>query len=958
MANLTGTAGSDTLTGTPDGDTVNGLAGGDRIDGGSGGADQLFGNEGNDTLLGGLDFDSLFGGSGDDLLQGDGFGISFASDTLYGGDGNDTLIATEQAGAVAGSWLDGGTGEDLMQGGDSGDTLYGADGHDSLQGNAGLDLIFGGLGNDVVEGGAASDTLHGDAGNDTIDGGTGIDVIFGGDGDDRIILGNSYGNDTITGGEGGETAGDALDMATIGVGLNVTLSAPETGTVAAIVSTATFSQIETFILTNFNDTVSGDIGSGRFEGGGGDDLFLLSDGFGATTIIGGEPNEATGDRLDLSALGAGVSVALSAPETGTITSGGSTATFAEIETLILTGHADTVTGSDLADRIEGLGGNDRLLGGLGNDTLVGGLGNDTLFGGSGNDLLHGSSETGGSTLADTLFGGDGNDTLIASVGRSGTPGSRLDGGAGSDVLTGGSGDDTLLGSFGMDTMSGGLGSDLFVLDDSYGNDSIIGGAGPGVDIIDVTAVGGVGLSIAMTGTGAGTISGVVSTATFVEIEGFVLTGLADTLNGSAATGGFSATGGAGNDALTGGSGDDTMSGDDGNDTLTGGLGNDSLSGGTGNDSITGGAGNDTLGGGAGADRIDGGDGADTLSGGTGEDTLTGGDGPDLFVASGAADLITDFDPANNRNGDPTDGDRIDLSAFYNAATVAAWNAANPGQQVGTALDLLRLDQADGVLDLAGGLRIQNGGSAVGARELTAENAMVICFVRGTRILTPEGPRPVEDLREGDLVQTLDNGVKPILWIGSTSVSGRGNMAPIRFAPGVLDNDAVLRVSPQHRVWVSSRITERMFGTPEVLVAAKALLGLPGVTREELETVDYFHFLLDCHELVFSEGAVTESLFTGPEALKSVSPASRREILTLFPELARLDHDALRAGARPFASVKEGRKLAERHLRNDRALVERASAARGGGQRRAQDCHPRHLQRPSVQTGRVAQMAFS
>src|SRR5690606_17553496 len=43
---------------------------------------------------------------------------------------------------------------------------------------------------------------------------------------------------------------------------------------------------------------------------------------------------------------------------------------------------------------------------------------------------------------------------------------------------------------------------------------------------------------------------------------------------------------------------------------------------------------------------------------------------------------------------------------------------------------------------------------------------VICFTPGTRIETPDGPRLVQDLREGDRVSTMDNGAEEILWIGS------------------------------------------------------------------------------------------------------------------------------------------------------------------------------------------------
>lgn len=61
------------------------------------------------------------------------------------------------------------------------------------------------------------------------------------------------------------------------------------------------------------------------------------------------------------------------------------------------------------------------------------------------------------------------------------------------------------------------------------------------------------------------------------------------------------------------------------------------------------------------------------------------------------------------------------------------------------------------------------------------------------------------------------------------------------------------------------------------------------------------------------------MFTGPEALKSVSAAARAEILALFPALQQLDYEALPLGARAIATGRQGRKLAQRHHANAKAL---------------------------------------
>ena len=47
---------------------------------------------------------------------------------------------------------------------------------------------------------------------------------------------------------------------------------------------------------------------------------------------------------------------------------------------------------------------------------------------------------------------------------------------------------------------------------------------------------------------------------------------------------------------------------------------------------------------------------------------------------------------------------------------------------------------------------------------------LLSFTHGTRIDTPDGPRPVEALAAGDLVTTLDNGSQPVRWTGRRWIS--------------------------------------------------------------------------------------------------------------------------------------------------------------------------------------------
>lgn len=205
---------------------------------------------------------------------------------------------------------------------------------------------------------------------------------------------------------------------------------------------------------------------------------------------------------------------------------------------------------------------------------------------------------------------------------------------------------------------------------------------------------------------------------------------------------------------------------------------------------------------------------------------------------------------------------------------------------------------------------------------------ILCFARGTMLDTPSGQKAVEDLAVGDLVLTRDRGAQPIMWMGSQPVmretlERQPNLRPIRIKAGALGDNlpaADLIVSPQHRILVRSKIAQKMFGTIEVLVAAKQLLLLDGIDiAEDMESVEYFHIMFDRHEVIIANGAEAESLFTGPEAMKAVGPAAREEILTLFPQLADESFEAV--AARTLATGRTGRRMAQRHAQNRRALVQ-------------------------------------
>ncbi|WP_176804950.1 Hint domain-containing protein [Paracoccus isoporae] len=218
-----------------------------------------------------------------------------------------------------------------------------------------------------------------------------------------------------------------------------------------------------------------------------------------------------------------------------------------------------------------------------------------------------------------------------------------------------------------------------------------------------------------------------------------------------------------------------------------------------------------------------------------------------------------------------------------------------------------------------------------ATEIPTSYLKTPCFVAGTLIDTARGPRPVETLRAGDLVVTRDRGVRPLCWAGRRMLSAQHlrlapHLRPVRIRAGALGPGLPARdlfVSPQHRVLLRSALAARHCGAAEVLVAALHLCSLRGVRQHDPpDGVAYHHLLFDRHEIVRSNGCWSESLYTGPQAMLSLSPQARQEIAALYPHLIAPGAE-IRPGARPFLAGRQGRDIAQAHRRTGAPLFSAA-----------------------------------
>ncbi|TCK99952.1 Hint domain-containing protein [Shimia isoporae] len=226
-----------------------------------------------------------------------------------------------------------------------------------------------------------------------------------------------------------------------------------------------------------------------------------------------------------------------------------------------------------------------------------------------------------------------------------------------------------------------------------------------------------------------------------------------------------------------------------------------------------------------------------------------------------------------------DGVVVDFVSFDNVVTASEGPAAG---QVSSQIGSTGNNQGQSV-------QLDNDGNwTAGA----LNEGTIPCFLVGTRIATRRGEVAVENLRPGDHVMVRDGGFAPVRWIGSYTTEARGasfeKAAPIKIPRGAMGKGQPSRdlyVSPNHRIWMRDASFEMLFEAREVLIPAKQLIGWNGISQVSyVPQPEYFHFLFDQHQIVLSDGLLTESFHPGEVTLDQFQNEARDELLRMFPNL--------------------------------------------------------------------------
>jgi hypothetical protein len=136
----------------------------------------------------------------------------------------------------------------------------------------------------------------------------------------------------------------------------------------------------------------------------------------------------------------------------------------------------------------------------------------------------------------------------------------------------------------------------------------------------------------------------------------------------------------------------------------------------------------------------------------------------------------------------------------------------------------------------------------------------VCFLKGTRIWTPDGESRIENLRINDLVVTSSGEAKPIQWVWGRRFERQAEqkwaeeIIPIRVKQSALGPN-----TPHRDLYLSRYHCLYLDG---VLIPAVDLINGSTISRVDavhLREIEYFHVKLERHSVIYAEGAACETL---------------------------------------------------------------------------------------------------
>lgn len=146
---------------------------------------------------------------------------------------------------------------------------------------------------------------------------------------------------------------------------------------------------------------------------------------------------------------------------------------------------------------------------------------------------------------------------------------------------------------------------------------------------------------------------------------------------------------------------------------------------------------------------------------------------------------------------------------------------------------------------------------------------VVCYLKGSLILTKQGFLPIENIKAGDKVVTKGKIYKneyvnedaklklePVMWISKFRVKDLNTKS----RPICIEKDALGKNSPFQNLYVSPNHNLLLNG--KMVMAKKLVNGKTIYQDNECNDVEYYHLECDSHSAIFANGVLAESYYGG------------------------------------------------------------------------------------------------
>ena len=172
------------------------------------------------------------------------------------------------------------------------------------------------------------------------------------------------------------------------------------------------------------------------------------------------------------------------------------------------------------------------------------------------------------------------------------------------------------------------------------------------------------------------------------------------------------------------------------------------------------------------------------------------------------------------------------------------------------------------------------------------------FAHGTMIATPQGPRAIEDITPGTMVETNKDHALPVQWVGMMMMVPSApvdNPIQLRLTRIMADSFGLSRPSPDVILGHGARLLRSPAALREyamqtdILTPARAFVdGVSAISITPPTPVALYHIGLPHHAIIKAAGLEMESYHPGTTMLRNMGHNTRSLFLSLFPHLTKED----------------------------------------------------------------------